>query len=53
MQCSEADFMEYREGKKDAPWGELDRLLALISYEQQSLLVKIENLSTQLRARGP
>jgi hypothetical protein len=34
MRCSEADFREYCENRKELPWPELDRLISLIIDEQ-------------------
>jgi hypothetical protein len=40
MQCSEADFREYCDGRKDLLWPELDRLITLILREQGKIVAK-------------
>jgi hypothetical protein len=44
MQCSEADFREYCDGRKELPLAELDRLITLILREQGKTVAKNREL---------
>jgi hypothetical protein len=50
MQCSEADFREYCEGRKELLWSELDRLITLILRERGNIVAKNREF---LGARAP
>ncbi|HWM30134.1 MAG TPA: hypothetical protein VNO69_00305 [Methyloceanibacter sp.] len=52
MQCLEADFLEYCAGKKEPPWPELDRLIALIIHEQGLIIAKNREILVKLHAKN-
>lgn len=51
MRCSDGDFMEYAQGKKELPWPELDRLISLIIHEQGIIIAKNRDMLAELRAK--
>jgi hypothetical protein len=56
MQCSEADFREYCDGRKELPFPELDRLITLIIREQGNIIAKNRELlakQAERRAKQP
>ena len=51
MRCSAQDFDDYRIGKKEPSWPELDRLVTLIVREQNKLIARNRELLARIRAR--
>jgi hypothetical protein len=51
MGCSNADFLQYIEGKKEPPWPEFDRLIQFIVHEQGKMIVRNRELMAEIRAK--
>ena len=51
MGCSNADFLEYIEGRKNPPWPEFDRLIQFIVHEQGKMIVRNRELMAEIRAK--
>lgn len=53
MKCTDEDFLQYRESRKNPTWPELDRLIALIVREQSQVIERNRELLARIRARKP
>jgi hypothetical protein len=51
MRCSEADFHEYSDGRKEPSWPELDKLITLIVREQGIIIAKNRVVLDALRSK--
>ena len=51
MHASHEDFRAYCAGEKELPYGELDRLIALIIREQGKIIAKNRELIAEIRAK--
>ena len=51
MQSSAQDFGDYRAGRKEPPFSELDRLIILIIREQGQMIARTRELLARNRAR--
>jgi hypothetical protein len=49
MKCSEADFREYCDGRRELPFPELDRLITLIIREQGNIVAGNRQLLSEIR----
>ena len=51
MQCSQADFHEYSDGRKEPSWPELDKLISLIVREQGIIIARNRDVLDALRSK--
>jgi hypothetical protein len=51
MKCSDADFREYCEGRREPSFPELDRLIQLIVREQGKLIAQNREFLRRIRER--
>jgi hypothetical protein len=51
MKCSQADFLEYCDGRKEPTWTEFDRLIELIVREQHIMIAKNKALLAAYKAK--
>lgn len=52
MGCSEEEFRDYRSGRKEVPWSQLDPVVGLIVYEQGKVVRRNRAAIEEARRRS-